>query len=180
MVSRSEQPERQSNGTHAEDNGSLQAIHRAEVDWHLADLLQWMDAFGISFDLTLWIDGFMITGKPISTFEFWERLGENVAQGIEAEKGATNSEEESSPRRELAELLGELFRSRGSESRFFEYDSDEELERIRQRILNTRRDHITLSDVIIYGPDGEEMNVDLWRGRLDHVAGWTTGRTVRS
>jgi hypothetical protein len=154
-----------------------------DIDQVLVNLLNEMEAIGVTFDLTLTVHGFLISGTPIFIPEYLERQGALMDHG--SQEYATR--EEDNERAEALQFLGAAIRDRYyREAELFklpeaaEGDMEAKARRdaARDKILSTPRAHIMLKRVTMIAPSGEQIDAPFWRGRLSHVAGWWVGRSA--
>jgi hypothetical protein len=156
-------------------------VHVPGTDLLLVELLNEMEAFSFSYDLTLTVQGFLISGMPVFLTEYLEGEGARLQRAAEMSASA-----EEDPR--IAERLrrfGEFTRiqfSRDAEAFRLpeapEGDAEAEARLIaaQEEILKTPRENIILKRVTMLAPSGELFDIPFWRGRLNLIAGWSRGR----
>jgi hypothetical protein len=168
-------------GDSASDDESTE-FHAPGTDLVLVELLNEMEAYGFTYDLTLTVQGFLISGIPVFMDEYLEGEGILLQQSAEA----SASREEDPKTAERIRRFGELVRTRFSrDAEIFrlpevpEGDAEAEARRnaIQDQILKTPRENITLKRVTMITPSGQQHDVAFWRGRLNLIAGWSRGRT---
>lgn len=108
-------------------------------------------------DVTLAVDGLLISGRPISSRRFSVCLGAGLPEGIGSQAQVLFSPP---PNPGLSKIP------------------------LSPRDLNSIRagaaDHWHLENATILGAGPQPVRVDLWRGRLADISGWTFGNLGQS
>jgi hypothetical protein len=175
------------NHTDEEDSsdGSLNATQYAsDVDPFLADVISDHEFYGITQDVTLNLQGFLISGTPAAYWEYFELHGKLVDRA--SRQAAGHLDDAAGAARLLRwAAVARTDNKRQAEAlklpELIEGDTGAEVRReaaIAQYMTIPRR-HITLKRASIVLPDGTQLDVPLWRGRLNQVAGWTMGRWAK-
>lgn len=140
------------------------------------DTIEKMGGDKFSFDLTLLVDGTLVSGMIISMREFLEGVGGQFDEAtqqatgaksdvwLEMFSGVAKSFQEGLDRREveLKQLTDEI------------QDGKPTLEQ-KERLAELERQTIHLKNVAILGPNNQLIRVPFWRGRLSKVGGWNVG-----
>lgn len=102
-------------------------------------------------DVTLAVDGLLISGRPISSKRFFDLLGAGLPE-------------------EIGRQVQSLFSPSGpGVSKMLL--SPRDLNKIREHVS----DHWHLENATILGAGPQPVSVGLWRGRLADISGWTFG-----
>lgn len=163
------------------DQQALETPMDSPGDPTLSMLLNLMERFRFSNDVTLTVGGLVVAGTVISAEEYFHHLAAQYESGWgrAAEFNASQGEEAKAT---FARVMGEqMSRALRDAGRSFRVpnpmapptagntgdESDD---------LFPPRKHITLKHVSIKGGTGFEFDAPLWRGRLVEVSGWSFGR----
>ena len=157
-----------------------QDLPKLHGDPALVRILEWSNVSGISFDITLFINGMLVSGKPISHAQYYKRLADQLEDfGKNANpviKNSTMSREESMSI--LQERLGQL-------ANLFSDSSGRAEESIAKKYGFGGHEadptepwpaHVHLEQVTIARGIDDEFDVPLWRGELDAITAWYIGR----
>jgi hypothetical protein len=141
-----------------------------------------MEEYHFTFGITLIVQGFLVSGTPISGREFYGQGGAHLG-----ELASVQGYEAADELRKLLESYGERYHQeflRGlQEQRRILRSlpnghelSAEERRSVLEDYQLWLRQYIHLKDVtIVGGAGGHPVKAEMWRGRLAEVAGWHIG-----
>lgn len=150
------------------------------IDPVLGDLLNDMEALGYSLDLTLTVQGSLISGVPVFMAEYLKKQGALIERSGRENARRQRDPEAAEAQRVMLEAIGQrMARNADQYERPKAPEGDAEakdrLSEWQDRVLTTPREHVILKRAVIVTPDGGQSNIPFWRGRLAHVAGWCYG-----
>lgn len=173
-------PESEASDVESASSENDQNLPEVHGDPALVRLLEWSNLVGISFDITLFINGMLVAGKPIAVRRYYQRLAEQLVDIGKTPnpviKNPVTSREETIA--QASELLGQL-------ADWFEQTGEEAGESILKKYgfggheadpLQPWPTYVHLEQVTIARGSEDEFDVPLWRGELDAVKAWYIGR----
>lgn len=108
----------------------------------------------VDVGVTLLMEGAVISGTMIGASEYFEKFPNDLLTSL----GITGNPDG------IRESLQEAMKTILDRSRRSKNDQPE------------MGRYVYMKDVTIFGPGDVRVSSDLWRGRLNHVAGWSTGK----
>lgn len=157
-----------------------QDLPKVHGDPALVRILEWSNLSGIGFDITLFINGMLVAGKPLSHAQYYQRLAEQI-EDFSKNANPVIKNPKMSREETIAIMQERLSQLSGS----FADDS----ERVGESILKKYGfgghevdptqpwpAHVHLETVTISRGLEDEFDIPLWRGELDAVTAWYLGR----
>lgn len=135
----------------------------ARPDPFLQSLVALANNPGVGLDVTLLVDGLVVTGETIPHAMFWNEQADDMEGWT---PGASTDADSADVALMAAKAFAEVFRGRANEAAALAEDESESAFLPR---------YIHLRNATIHSP-GQVRNVGLWRGRLSAVSGWSLGR----
>jgi hypothetical protein len=153
------------------------AVAAPKCDTWLVVALDWLENPDISIPISLFLNGMVVSGKPISQIAYFRGLEDQFRVGAEK-----TSDEKISLSEYFAVLAVDSEKTvAAAQERELEQlatmppwvDRTPEQDAVLERLV---RNYIYLRDVTAIMGGGVTLSVTYWRGRLSEVAGWCFGR----
>jgi hypothetical protein len=150
----------------------------------LVNMLNRMEALNYAQDVTLTVQGFLISGTPVFLAEYLEKLGvvmeRSWRNGAQQQRDPAVAEALVSVGESMRETLTkEAAQYKLPEASQGDDEAEARRDAVIDEIMAAPREMIMLKRVTVILPSGEQIDAPLWRGRLAHVAGWWFGRSLK-
>ncbi len=149
------------------------------ADWFLNYILEIAEGDKpIVFSITLTVGGLLVSGMPIGTKAYFDRVTELLGEA--QDRTAGNGDIIRRPFSQLAETV-----EAGRQKQDVEFEQltsalaeGEQLDP--EQAQKFERQYVNLGDVRTLGPNGKLIRTPVWRGRVSEVAGWNFGTLEES
>lgn len=143
-------------------------------DWFLGRILELAEgASPIPLDVTLATGGMLVSGRPIGSKAYFERVAEQLGAAQDRIGGGGETVRE--PFLQLAQIVEEERLQNQAEQDQLLGALGEGEQLTPEQESRFRRQYVNLEDVRMLGAGQQLIHTRIWRGRLSEVTGWNFG-----